>query len=65
MLLICKLLITAPLTAAMLGVVYFYPTVINPENPLFIDRYFISVEFCLLYITAVLCNKYIDNMNVL
>ena len=37
---------------AMLSIVYFYSTVINPENSLFIDRYFISVIIYLLYIIA-------------
>lgn len=36
----------------VIGVVFIYSTIINPGHPLFFDRYFISVLFFMLYITA-------------
>lgn len=45
---------------ALLSIDYIYSTVINPENSLFIDRYFISVIIYLLYIIAFSLDYCID-----
>ncbi|MBD5116713.1 MAG: hypothetical protein HDT48_04265 [Ruminococcaceae bacterium] len=34
----------------LIFITYFYSTVINPENSLFIDRYFISIIICLYFV---------------
>lgn len=48
---------------AMLSIVYFYSTVINPGNSLFIDRYFISVIIYLLYIIAYCLDYCIESIS--
>lgn len=48
---------------AMIFIVYFYSTAINPRNSLFIDRYFIPIIIFVLYIIAFSLDRCIDSLS--